>query len=86
MRADPAKYEPAGIFADPTVANWNNYDGKADAARVGDTCVSTWEIGTLREAQATGSIRINGVTITFNQLHQSNQGQQATEPPTPDLR
>ena len=64
IRADVTRYSLTGIFADSTLTNWNNFDGRADAAHVGDASVSTWEVGTLVEAQATGSIRIKGVTIS----------------------
>ena len=57
------KYALTGIFANPTLANWNNFDGQSDSAHVGSASVSTWQIGTMVEAQATGSIRINGVAI-----------------------
>ena len=64
MRANPAKYELMGIFADPTLSNWNNLDGQPDAAYVGKASVSTWGIGTLHSTQATGSIKIKSVTVT----------------------
>ena len=63
IRANASKYTLTGIFANPTLANWNNFDGEADSAHVGSASVSTWQIGTMMEAQATGSIRINGVAI-----------------------
>ena len=69
MRADPVRYELTGIFADPSLDGWNNFDDRPDTASVGDASVSTWEIGTLKEAQATGSIRINGIAITGKYLN-----------------
>ena len=64
MRVNLASYELTGIFADPNLGNWNNFDGRPDSARVGAASVSTWQIGTLHDAQATGSIKIKGVVIT----------------------
>ena len=58
-----SKYALTGIFANPTLANWNNFDGQSDSTHVGSASVSTWEIGTMVEAQAMGSIRVNGVAI-----------------------
>ena len=69
IRVDAARYSLTGIFANPTLANWNRFDGQADAAHVGDASVSTWQIGTLMEAQATGSIRINGVAISGDYIN-----------------
>ena len=69
IRADAARYSLTGIFANPTLDNWNRFDGQADAARIGDASVSTWQIGTLMEAQATGSIRINGVAISGDYIN-----------------
>ena len=64
MRADSARYSLTGIFADPTLTNWNNFDGLTNAAIVGKASVSTWQIGTMVDAQATGSITIKNVVIS----------------------
>ena len=63
------KYQVTGVFADASLASWNDFDSEDDAARVGDASVSTWQVGTTTNAAATGSIKINGVTIAGDYLN-----------------
>ena len=58
-----------GVFADASLASWNDFDSEGDAARVGDASVSTWQVGTTTNAAATGTIKINGVTIAGDYLN-----------------
>ena len=63
------KYQVTGVFADASLASWNDFDSAGDAARVGDASVSTWQIGTTTNAAATGTIKINGVTLAGDYLN-----------------
>ena len=69
MRADAGKYALTGVFADTGIANWNDFDDESDAARVGESSVSTWQIGSTTGAEATGVIRIKGVTVNSTYIN-----------------
>ena len=75
IRADTAGYVLTGVFADNSISNWSIYDpqggrsGVAGAVRVGTASVSTWQIGGTTETRATGSIRINGVTLNSRYIN-----------------
>ena len=69
IRQDATKYTLAGVFANASLASWNDFDSEDDAARVGDASVSTWQIGTTTNAAATGTIKINGVTLAGDYLN-----------------
>ena len=69
IRQDATKYTLAGVFANASLASWNDFDSAGDAARVGDASVSTWQVGTTTNAAATGSIKINGVTLAGDYLN-----------------
>jgi hypothetical protein len=65
---DPAKFELSGIFSDPAAAQvgWNNFDGRADAARIGESSVSTCEFNNNAQGcdAPQGAILIRNVAIT----------------------
>ena len=62
IRANTAKYEVTGMFADPTFANWNLLDGTYGAARVGAASATT-DLPSPDMPGGTGYIKIKSVTI-----------------------
>ena len=75
IRADTAGHVLTGVFADNSISHWSVFDpqggrsGVAGAVRVGTASVSTWQIGGADKASATGSIRINGVTLNSRYIN-----------------
>ena len=69
IRLNTRKYNLTGVFAETDLASWNDLDAGSDAARVGAASVSTWQIGDTTGAEATGSIRINNVTIVGDYIN-----------------
>ena len=69
IRAQTTRYAVTGIFQNPGLINWNNFDSISGAARVGDASVSTWQIGGTTDAGATGTIKIRNVTLSRNNIN-----------------
>ena len=79
IRRDTTKYEVTGVFADASVNNWNVYESATvppywrvfsrKVGRVGAASVNTQSFAGTTGGEATGTIKIKGVTLAGDYIN-----------------